>query len=201
MRINRILCIALWGLLTWSAGLLLDTPARAELYSVTTPGTFGLPNSVAYGINHAGQVVGYAATPDNRMTHGFIYSDGTMTSLGALGGGRETSIARGINKAGQVVGQAYTANFVLLHAFLYSDGTMTDLGTLGGSYSNAYGINNAGQVVGVASTTQDATSQAFLYSNGTMTGLGTLGGSNSIAYGITITPDRWSDMPQRLIIR
>ena len=93
--------------------------------------------AIAYGINDAGQVVGYSETANGQI-HAFITGpDGAgMTDLGTLGG--DFSIAYGINDAGQVVGESTTDNGQI-HAFITGpDGVgMTDLGTLGGSYSSA----------------------------------------------------------------
>ena len=70
--------------------------------------------------------------------HAFLYSNGTMTDLGTLGG--TVSVATGINTAGQVVGNSNITGDVDFHAFLYNNGTMTDLGTFGGTISSASGI-------------------------------------------------------------
>jgi probable HAF family extracellular repeat protein len=98
--------VALCGLLTWGAILLVGGPVRAELYSLTDLGTLGGTQSYAYGINTAGQVVGWATNIDNVYQHAFVYSNGTMTDLGTFGG--PSSAATGINTAGQVVGWAQT---------------------------------------------------------------------------------------------
>ena len=79
------------------------------------------------------------------QTHAFLYSNGTMTDLGTLGG--LSSDPYDINDNGQVVGFAELTDGQQ-HAFLYSNGIMTDLGALGGTFSCAYSINNNGQVVG-----------------------------------------------------
>jgi probable HAF family extracellular repeat protein len=110
-------------------------------------------DSEAYGINDAGQVVGWADTRPSYpfISHAFITgSNGMgMTDLGTLGG--DYSFAFGINDAGQVVGSSNTAVGFELHAFITgpNGASMTDLGTLGGlNNSSALGINDAGQVVG-----------------------------------------------------
>ena len=112
--------------------------------------------SPAYGINDAGQVVGYSDTAAGAQ-HAFITGPNGvgMTDLGTLGGGY--SYAYGINDAGQVVGYSDTAAGAR-HAFITGPNGvgMTDLGTLGGGYSFAYGINDAGQVVGYSNTAAGA---------------------------------------------
>src|SRR5262245_46099063 len=69
------------------AGVLEDRTLLSS-YAVTDLGTLGGTASYAYGINSAGQVVGYAYTSDNAATiHAFLYQDGVgMKDLGTLGG-------------------------------------------------------------------------------------------------------------------
>ena len=124
-------------------------------------------DSEAWGINDSGQVVG-------KNGSGFLYSNGTMQSIGRLPGGN-TSFAYAINNSGQVAGDSLTSDPAITHAFLYSNGTVQDLGTLGGSQSNAFGINNHGDVVGLAYGS-DGVSHAFVYSNGQIQNIGQLWG-------------------------
>jgi probable HAF family extracellular repeat protein len=159
---------------------------RAFLYSGgvrTTLGTLGGNYSLAYGINDAGQVVGYSGTSltSTFIEHAFLYSGGVMTDLGTLGG--YLSDATAINDSGQIAGYSVNAQNNTV-AFLYSGGTMRSLGTLGGSQSFAYGINASGQVVGYSRNAGDTLILAFLDSGGVMTSLGTLGGGGSFATGI-----------------
>lgn len=137
--------------------------------------------SQAYGVNNAGQVTGYSYTTNDAAQHAFLYSNGSMSDLGSLGG--SYSQGYGINLAGQVTGYSAVANDTALHAFVYQNGSMTDLGTLGGSNSKGFALNAVGQSTGQA---YDASNNghAFLYSNSTMTDLGTLGGTFS--YGSSI---------------
>ena len=115
----------------------------------------GQSGCYAYGINDAGQIVGSSTTYDSyevTTQHAFLYSNGSMTSLGTLPGWSVGSLANAINESGQVVGWSYkyspgTGYDPQPHAFLYSNGSMTDLGTLGGELSYAYALNNSGQVV------------------------------------------------------
>ena len=104
---------------------------------------------MASDINNHGQVVGWSYSADYSLDHAFLWSNGTMTDLGTLGG--LYSGATGINDNGQVTGSAHIPadNY---HAFFYDSGTMHDLGTLGGIESYGYKINNNGVVVGGLTT-------------------------------------------------
>jgi probable HAF family extracellular repeat protein len=136
--------------------------------------------SEAFGINPAGQVVGWSFTAAD-ATHAFLWEKGVMSDLGTLGG--SFSEAFGINPAGKVVGGSTTTGGQE-HAFLWEKGVMSDLGTLGGGSSEARGINPAGQVVGWSSTAGVGDVHAFLWEKGVMTDLGTLRGDFSEAFGI-----------------
>src|SRR5262249_29649121 len=121
----------------------------------------------------------------------FLYKDGAMLDLGALGG--RTSRAFGINNQDQVVGSA-DLDSATSHAFVYQDGVMTDLGTLGGDRSEAKAINDFGQVVGQSRFDDfSKNSHTFLWTpdhpngtTGTLTELPTLEtGLESPAFDIT----------------
>jgi probable HAF family extracellular repeat protein len=122
----------------------------------------------AEAINSAGQVAGYTGS-----VQAYLWSQGTTTPLGTLGG--SYSVAYALNDNGLVAGQA-DATDGNYHAFLYN-GSMNDLGSLGAYPTTAWGINLSGEVVGISNN------QAFLY-NGTMQGLGFLAGNYSVARGI-----------------
>jgi probable HAF family extracellular repeat protein len=139
---------------------------RAYLYQngvTTNLGSLG-SDSYAYGINNAGQIVGYYYNNSGNL-EGFIWQNGHNTSLPAF------AQASGINDSGQIIGSESTSNF----AGIDTNGSMVTLNELG-IYSQAFGINNAGAVVGYWSNTGDQTSgrNAFLYAGGVMSDLNTL---------------------------
>jgi len=171
--------------------------ASTQTYTITDLGTLGYNTTVGYGINANGQIVGRSylqqtvpvtqgCPPRHKcfahVYHAFLWSNGTMTDLGTLGG--TFSEARAIASTADVVGTSTLSGtaFNPTHAFLDHNGHMTDLGTLGGSCSFAYGMNDVGEVVGQACTTTNQ--DAFLYSGGTMIDLGALGALGSSADGI-----------------
>jgi probable HAF family extracellular repeat protein len=130
-------------------------------------GTLGGYSSVAYAINDSGQIVG-SANGATGSYHAFLYSNGTMSDLGALGGALyDYSEAYAINGSGQVVGRSDTGSsdtYRPYHPFLYSNGQMTDIGTFGGNGLARF-INSSGQAAGYSGTATGAV-HAFLYGNG-----------------------------------
>lgn len=141
------------------------------------PGSF----SAAWGINNRGEVVGQAfGTVDGRTIAGaYVWTNGTIRSLGSLGGQPGNTMAFAINERGEITGQSQTASEEY-HAFLWRRGTIIDIGTLpGGGNSVGLDINNRGDIVGQADP-----GRGFIWRNGTMIDLGVLGADFSRAEAI-----------------
>ena len=165
----------------WPVVYNLSTGTQESIPAV--PGAF---QTLPVAINGSGQVAGntfYQSSynPDypGAQGSGFLYSNGTTTPLGTLGGTWTTVNA--INANGEVVGSsAVNSSGSIAHAFLYANGHMTDLGTLpGGQNSIAMSINAQGQIVGSEVGGNGSFSAGFLYSNGVMTNLNSLVAPNS----------------------
>jgi probable HAF family extracellular repeat protein len=81
--------------------------------------TLGGADSVAFGINRTGTVVGQNSTAAGR-SHAFAYSNGTMTDLAPFlvlaGFSASTSAANAIDDYGNIVGYGYIGEET--HAFL-----------------------------------------------------------------------------------
>lgn len=144
-------------------------------YSVTDLGVINTNGySVATAVNAGGQVTGAAGSTNSNSSEVFLYSAGSLTNLGTLGG--TSGIGNAINRLGQVAG--YSQNSAgTYRGFITRGDTLVDIGDLGGGAAVAYGINDKGQVVGSA-VTGSGDNHPFLYTNGKMTDLGTLGSPN-----------------------
>lgn len=88
-----------------------DSAFRAARWAdgtVTSLGVLpGLPSSIAYGLNAAGQIVGKSDAGTSPSERAFLHLGGTMLDLNDLipaGSGWTLRQARGINASGQIVG-------------------------------------------------------------------------------------------------
>ena len=149
--------------------------AAAVTYTITDLGSLGGGITHGLAINASGQVTGDSVSsqlvqvpcppqkygqPKKCFTNpddAFVWSNGTMTDLGTLGGNFSEGVA--INSSGEVVGTSETSTGAE-DGFLWSNGTMTDLGS---NFSPA-AINDSGVIVG----------GQFVYSGGTLQNLNTL---------------------------
>ena len=85
----------------------------------------------AWGINHAGQVVGSSRLPGGppNVTHAFVWSEANGMQDIAAPPGIGYAQAYAINNLGLIVGESLLAENSF-HAFLYQDGMMHDLNNL-----------------------------------------------------------------------
>jgi probable HAF family extracellular repeat protein len=165
-----------------STNAFLWTPGNPLMQNL---GTLGGPVSQAYSINKSGQVTGYSDNNNSAspQQHAFLYSNGTMSDIGALLSGLPNSFGYSINDAGHIAGAAYDASYSSPRAFFYNGSTATNLGTFGGNSSTALSINNFDNLAGFLTLTSSV-DHAFVYLNRKMTDLGTLGGGYSYALAI-----------------
>ena len=149
----------------------------AEYVVLAVPGA---DQTLPYGVNNQGHVVGMTATCSPFSQRGFIYRDGEYSIIdvpGSIG-----THPRGINNRGVVVGYFYTPDF-LAHGFRFWRGQYEVL-SLPGTNVFAFDINNRGDIVG--GMVQHPTQQAFLLSQrGDLTIIpGPPGTIGMLAYGI-----------------
>jgi probable HAF family extracellular repeat protein len=160
-----LLCAApLWAA---SATVLAAEPA-APAYIVYDTGTLGGTVAFGSGINELGWVSGAATEPSGAL-HAALWSPGSVTDLGTLGGSNSAVEWPVKNNHGLVVGISETAladplgesfscgAFIATNGhtclpFLWQNGTLSALPLLGGNNGFATAINNGGVAVGWAET-------------------------------------------------
>jgi probable HAF family extracellular repeat protein len=127
-----------------------------------------------YGLNNAGQVVGY--TYNGGYTTAYVSKDGSTTSLHPANSNIDNSQAHGINESGTAVGQVSYHNGPT-RAAVFSNGSVQILGTLGGTYSSGNAINASGQVAGISSTASGDQHGFVTRADGSLVDIDTLGGA------------------------
>jgi probable HAF family extracellular repeat protein len=115
------------------------------------------------GVTDKGWVSGDSFLAGDRTEHAFVWRDGVMTDLGALGGANSSTPWPQKNSFGLIVGQA--------------QGSLPD--PLGENWGAAYGCNTQS---GICDGNQNV-QLGFRWQNGVMRALPTLGGNNSTATG------------------
>jgi probable HAF family extracellular repeat protein len=146
-----------------------------QSYGIVDLGTLpGGSSSLGFGINNAGQAVGYSNIPTGR--HAFVYAGGSMGDLlaafhAANGGSSE---AYAVNDLGHATGLVrLSANSFQPRGFLFSGGNVAVFGVLPGGFgSQGNAVNGAGQVAGLSGSSGG--NRAFLWSDGVMQDLGVL---------------------------
>ena len=108
----------------------------------TTIDVPGASDTVAYGINGSGQIVGRFW--DGARGHGYLLSGGTFTTIDVLGA--SGTLASGINDFGQIVGRF--SDVLPVTMFIRSSGGTFTTIDVPGAPTGPTGINVIGQIVG-----------------------------------------------------
>ena len=169
--------------LLFVALLACSSAAHAVQYNIQTLQSLSAGgDSVARGLNEAGQVVGSSYNSSTSEWEAVVWNNTVVTSMGVEG------LARAINNNGIAVGEIgpdATGNDVGGYlnpgnAFKFEGGVVTEIGSLGGpnSWSAAFDINDNNVIVGRSYTSESLNDilkqHAFKYENGVMSDLGTV---------------------------
>jgi probable HAF family extracellular repeat protein len=124
---------------------------------VNNLGTLGGSTSGAYDINEAGVITGFAWQAGAQFStqgKGFIYQDGTMTSLGTFSTPDGYSRGHGINNSNEIVGRASVGDFGGNPKYTtYWDADQNlNMFPNTSNYGTGEQINNNGLMVGAART-------------------------------------------------
>jgi probable HAF family extracellular repeat protein len=143
-------------------------------------------NTLAYGINNDGQIVGQNS--NSSAINAYVYNGGVFTNLDVPFAGNYGPTANGINNSGQIVG--FYSDPTGGHVFVKSGGSYTTLDVPGADFTYANGINDAGDVAGYYYRTYDVggvptTGQSgFVKSAGGYRTIDVPGARFTAAYGI-----------------
>lgn len=133
------------------------------------------PGSVAYGINHGGDISGYVATMDgHRLPAVWLRGTATYATL-PLPEGETDGVASAIANDGRAAGSASGGDCLVWDA----SGAVTDIGKPSHTTAcHATAINIDGDV------TVNASSRAFVWRHGAFHDIGNLGGGSALAFAI-----------------
>jgi len=137
----------------------------------------------ARGINPEGEIVGWFASADDWISHGYLWREGNVTQFDYPDA--DYTIAEDINAAGDVVGFYGLGDTE--HGFLLRQGVLSTIDYPGAAFTNARGINEEGDIVGLYGNNADFSGphHGFLRSrHGTFTTINVPGSPGSNANGI-----------------
>lgn len=157
----------------------LHATAADLVFDYVDIGTLSGGESVAYGLNDQGQVVGWSTIDNCTGASGapcrraYVWQDGVLTDLGVLPGDEE-SFARAINDNGLIVGTS-EANVIFgsgtFHAVQWDANGIAPLTDLSVT-SFAYDVNAAGQIAGFFYDPGAGWDRAAVWDQGVLINLG-----------------------------
>ncbi|HZQ50810.1 MAG TPA: hypothetical protein VFB14_01370 [Bryobacteraceae bacterium] len=153
---------------------------NGAITDILVPGSI---QTLIFGVENNGRVVGAYYKSDHSGAHGFLYFNGNVTTIDFPGA--NSTMAHGINDPQRIVGE-FRDNAGYSHGFLYDRGNFTRIDISGAVNTYAEGINNPGDVVGYF-TDNSGHQHGFLYDkNGTITTIDVpfAGVTDTLLYGI-----------------
>jgi len=142
LRLSLFCCVTLIGL-----SVVGNAQSESPLIKVGGYQEIAIPGAVQWsgnGVNNSGAIVGgYVDTKG--VTHGFLVSGGTVTTLDYGHGFPGTNLV-GINSNGVIVGCAFNVAGICAQGVLYKAGQFTAVGPTGSIWAS--GINDSEEMVG-----------------------------------------------------
>ena len=121
-----------------------STAKAGYIYTTIRDPDPSVDNTRAFGINNAGQIVGWSRM--SNTTAAYVYNGGVFSKLNTPFAG---SMANGINNTGQIVGFYVDPPTITAgNVFVKNGVNYTTLDVPGATYTDANGINDVGDVAG-----------------------------------------------------
>ena len=115
------------------------------------------------------------------VLHGYLYSNGTYTTLDAPGASQ--SDPNDINNIGQIIGNTYYPNGAIADGYLFTNGMYTTIDEPGSISTQAYDINDLGQIIGNYFSSPGVM-HGFSYTGGAYTSIDAPDATSTVASGI-----------------
>jgi uncharacterized membrane protein len=136
-----------WDILDADGNLLAEHGFRWEKGTFSEVSFPGSGDTLVWGNNARGDLVGAWKAGVDQPDHGFVSSKKQSISFDVPFPGASDTVAGGINACAEIVGQ-YNDVDGFGHGFLAVGATFTQLDYPGAVITTAWGINSAGQIVG-----------------------------------------------------
>ncbi len=164
--------------------------SNGTMTSLPEPTDLTTPSCTPSAINNNGQIIGDCRDASG-TEHGVLWQNGTVTTLGTLGGLQVTNLTA-INNNGQIAGWGTTSTGAT-DGFLDSNGTVTDLGSFIPFALNDNGVMVDGDLIDNGGTVQNLNNLIPAKSGYTITDASAINDNGQIAAtagaaGVLLTP-------------
>jgi probable HAF family extracellular repeat protein len=165
--------------------------SNGTMTSLPEPAGLSAPSCTPSSINNNGQIVGTCRDASGNE-HAVLWQNGTVTTLGTLGGLQLTNAAA-INGNSQIAGSGTTSTGAT-DGFLDSNGTVTDLGSFNPSALNDNAVMVGGDLIDSGGTVQNLNNLISAKSGYTITDAFAINDNGQIAAtagsaGVLLTPN------------
>jgi hypothetical protein len=121
--------------------------------------------AAADSVNDYNQVVGWydlKQGPNGNEFHGFVYSNGKLTTLDY----NNDAVLQGINDSGEIIGEYKSNDYSHAYGFIDNNGQFTTLSVPGALNTQVWGLSNSSTIVGDYTYYNGGPTYGFIYKNG-----------------------------------